>query len=124
GRMHADDVLVLGPHGHHRLQVGALERLVESVLCILGGGKYFRAHCRDFISSSTRSTERSFMHLKWPSGQTRWKQGLQSTFSQTTRAAVDRGGVCSGLDEPNRATWRVPVAAATCIRPESLVTTA
>ena len=32
--------------------------------------------------------------------------------------------MCSGLDEPNKATCATPKAAATCIRPESLLTTA
>src|SRR3972149_4995500 len=63
------------------------------------------------------------MQRKCPSGHARAWQGLHSIFSQSTRAAEDGGGVCSGLDEPNSATWGVPVAAATCISPESLVTT-
>ena len=63
------------------------------------------------------------MQRKWPSGHARWKQGLHSTRSHSTRAAADRGGVCSGLDEPNSATCGRPSAAATCMRPESFVTT-
>ena len=39
------------------------------------------------------------------------------------RACSFRGGVCSGLEEPNSATCGTPKAAATCISPESLLTT-
>ncbi len=63
------------------------------------------------------------MHLKCPSGHTRWKQGLHSMSMRATRASGDNGGVYSGLDEPNSATSGVPTAAAACIRPESLLTT-
>ena len=44
-------------------------------------------------------------------------------MSQSTVARSFSGGVCSGLDEPNTATCCTPKAAATCIRPESLLTT-
>ena len=50
--------------------------------------------------------------------------GAAFDASQSTRAAGDSGRVCSGLEEPNSATSGRPSAAATCIRPESLVTTA
>src|SRR6266581_3054401 len=42
---------------------------------------------------------------------------------RTTRALAERGGVCSGLDEPYSATTGRPTLAATCISPESLLTT-
>ena len=64
------------------------------------------------------------MQWKWPSGHSRAKQGLHSISSQSTRALSESGGVCRGLEEPNSATSGRPSAAATCIRPESLVTTA
>ena len=38
------------------------------------------------------------------------------------RAASLKGGVCNGLEEPKIATCGTPSAAATCIRPESLLT--
>ena len=57
----------------------------------------------------------------------------QRALALEARAAVDvqpeharvgdAGGVCSGLDEPNSATCGRPSAAATCISPESLLTT-
>ena len=40
------------------------------------------------------------MHLKCPSGQTRWKHGLHSTFSEMTFAFADSGGVNAGELEP------------------------
>src|SRR5690242_18900224 len=63
------------------------------------------------------------MHLKWPSGHSRLKQGLHSMSSLATRASGERGGVYSGDDEPKSATTGTPTAAAACIRPESLLTT-
>src|SRR5216684_5956196 len=122
GRMDADDVLVLGPHRHHAVEVAALERLVEGVLGVLCSRKDLAAH-KARTSASTRSTDMSFMQRKCPSGHTRAWQGLQSRCSHTTRAAGEAGGVCSGFDEPKRATCGRPSAAAMCIRPESLLTT-
>src|SRR5207249_8425298 len=75
------------------------------------------------ISSITRSGASSFMHLKCPSGHSRAKHGLHSIPVRTTRALAERGGVCSGLDEPYSATTGRPTPAATCISPESLLTT-
>jgi hypothetical protein len=37
-RVDADDVVVLRPHRHHARKVGALERLVEGGLGVLGVG--------------------------------------------------------------------------------------
>lgn len=42
----------------------------------------------------------SRMHLKWPSGQTRSKQGLHSTPRLTIFALSFIGGVYAGFDEP------------------------
>ena len=77
------------------------------------------------ISASTRAGARSFMHLKCISGHSRAKQGLHSMSMLTMRAnpACDSGGVCAGLDDPYNAISGFPSAAATCIRPESLLTT-
>jgi hypothetical protein len=63
------------------------------------------------------------MQRKCPSGHTRAKHGLHSRCSHSTRERADSGGVCSGLEEPNRATCGRSSAAATCIKPESLLTT-
>src|SRR2546428_2346864 len=70
GGMNADDVLVLGPHRHHAVEVAALERLIEGVLGVLRGRKDLAAH-KARTSASTRSTDRSFMQRKCPSGHTR-----------------------------------------------------
>src|SRR4030081_82222 len=103
--MHADDVLVLGPDRHHAFEVAALERFEEGVLGVLRGGKDLARHAGRFcISLSTVSTVISRMQRKCPSGQTRSKQGLHSTWSHSTRAALDSGGVCAGLEEPKSAT--------------------
>ena len=45
-------------------------------------------------------------------------------MSQSTVALSLSGGVCRGLDDPNTATCGTPKAAATCMRPESLLTMA
>jgi len=68
------------------------------------------------------------MHLKCPSGHTRAKQGLQAMPIVAMRADPgcddsDSGGVCAGLEDPYSATSALPSAAATCISPESLLTT-
>src|SRR5262249_44306122 len=63
------------------------------------------------------------MHLKWPSGHSRLKHGLQAMSIFATFALADRGGVYAVDDDPNRATSGTPSAAATCIRPESLLIT-
>src|SRR5207247_2219856 len=122
GGMHADDVLVLGPHRHHPFEIAALECLVERVLRILRRRKIAAAHSR-CTSASTRSTLSSRMQRKCPSGHSRWKQGLHSGLSLSTCARPDCGGVICGLDEPKSATSGRPSAAAMCIRPESLLTT-
>src|SRR5947207_1891272 len=70
--MHAEDLLVLGPHGHHAFQVAALERLVEGVLGVLRGGEDLRAHEMVFSSFRTISTLISRMQRKCPSGHSRW----------------------------------------------------
>ena len=63
------------------------------------------------------------MHLKWPSGHSRLKQGLQTMSIFAIFARGDSGGVYAGDDEPNSATSGTPTAAAACMRPESLLTT-
>ena len=45
------------------------------------------------------------MHLKWPSGHTRLKHGLQAISILAMRANPgwddsDSGGVCAGLEDP------------------------
>src|SRR5450759_295873 len=80
------------------------------------------------ISASTRAGRRSFMHLKCLSGHSRAKQGLHSMSIFTMRANPgcddsDSGGVWAGLEDPYSATSGLPSAAATCISPESLLTT-
>ena len=74
-----------------------------------------------------RARASSVRQRVWPKRQTRSKQGAQSSrsssFSHSTRARGFSGGVCSGLVEPNTAACGTPNAAATCIRPESLLTT-
>ena len=63
------------------------------------------------------------MHLKWPSGHSRLKHGLQAMSIRAIVAFGDIGGVYAGDDEPKSATSGAPTAAAACIRPESLLTT-
>ena len=60
------------------------------------------------------------MHLKWPSGHSRLKQGLQAMSILATCASGESGGVYTGDDEPNSATTGTPTAAAACMSPESL----
>src|SRR6185295_12991044 len=122
GGVHADDVFILGPHRHHALEVAALERLVERGLRVLRGREIAGTHSFA-VSAKTISTDISRMHLKCPSGHSRSKHGLHSTLSQSTCERPAAGGVFSGLDEPKSATSGRPSAAATCIRPESLLTT-
>src|SRR5439155_24213640 len=71
GRVHADDILVLGPHRHHAFEVAALERLVEGVLRVLRRREVASAHSVA-SSASTRSTVSSRMQRKCPSGHSRW----------------------------------------------------
>jgi len=52
------------------------------------------------------------------------KQGLQASCRLATTAWLESGGVNAELDEPNKATKGLFKAAAMCIKPESLVTTA
>src|SRR5258706_5624776 len=120
--MDADDVIVLGPHRHHAFEVAALERLVECILGVLRRREVACTHSFA-ISASTMSTDISRMHLKCPSGHSRSKHGLHSTLSQSTREWPAAGGVFSGLEEPKSATSGRPSAAATCIKPESLLMT-
>ena len=61
------------------------------------------------------------MHLKWPSGHSRWKHGLHAMSMRAMCATVDSGGVYAGDDDPNSATSGTPTAAAACMRPESLL---
>src|SRR5207248_6117354 len=75
------------------------------------------------IAAITRSGASSFMHLKCPSGHSRAKHGLHSIPVLTMRWLRASGGVCSGLEEPYSATTGRPTPAATCMRPESLLTT-
>ena len=63
------------------------------------------------------------MHLKWPSGHSRAKQGLQGSSSFMTSARGDNGGVNDGLLDPYSASMGRSSAAAMCISPESLDTT-
>ena len=58
-----------------------------------------------------------------PSGHTRLKQGEHGKALVSTFALSESGGVYSGELEPNKAIKGLLRAAATCIRPESLVTT-
>src|SRR5258706_15813053 len=120
--MDADDVIVLGPHRHHAFEVAALERLVECILGVLRRREVACTHSFA-ISASTMSTDISRMHLKCPSGHSRSKHGLHSTLSQSTREWPAAGGGFSGLEEPKSATSGRPSAAATCIKPESLLMT-
>ena len=63
-RVHADDLLVLGPDRHHALEVAALEGFVEGVLRVLRGRKNLSAHERLRTAPSTVSTESSFIQRK------------------------------------------------------------
>src|SRR5665647_2906164 len=79
---------------------------------------------------NTRAALMSFRQRAWPSGHSRAKHGAQSSggwsagsaLSHNTAARSFRGGVCKGLDERKMATCGTPNAAATCIKPESLLT--
>ncbi len=56
-------------------------------------------------------------------GQSRLKHGEQSRFNDIIRALLLSGGVKLGSDEPYNAIIFLSSAAATCIKPESFVTT-
>jgi len=76
-------------------------------------------------AASTRSGASPFRHLKWPSGQTRWPHGLHGRSSRRITARELSGGVKSGRGRAVETNDRPPPARrATCIRPESLLTTA
>jgi hypothetical protein len=40
----ADDIVVFGPDGHHRGELGALESLVKGMLGVLGGNEGLGDH--------------------------------------------------------------------------------
>ena len=61
--------------------------------------------------------------LVCPNGQLRLKQGEQSSASEAIDARSDSGGVKSGELDPYTAVTGTPTAHATCISPESFVTT-
>ena len=87
-RVHADDLLVLGPHRHHAVEVAALERLVEGVLRVLRGGEDLAARAQVQLFR-TCSTLISLMQRKCPSGHSRWKQGLHSMLQPEHARLVD-----------------------------------
>src|SRR5512146_3559709 len=63
------------------------------------------------------------MQSKCPSGHSRLKHGLHGKSSLRIFASLDIGGVNRGLLEPYSATRGFARAAATCMSPESLLTT-
>src|SRR5215472_13708225 len=133
--MHANNVLVLGPRCHHRVDVASFERLIKRECRVLRRGKDVRRasfrHRASALaqaealraSAYTSSGESSRMHLKCPRGHSRLKQGLHSMSIFATRAMGERGGVYTGDEEPNNAISGRATAAAACIKPESLLTT-
>src|SRR5690606_38620259 len=143
--MDAEDVVVVGPDGHHGLEIAFGERLVEGRLGVLGRGEEHLLHRRGGMSgkdalepgaaarapgilskstaAKTRDGSSCIMQLKCPSGHSRRKHGLHGSPSVRMRASSESGGVYEGLLEPKSATSGRPSAAATCMRPESLLTT-
>ena len=71
----------------------------------------------------TSSAVISSRQLVCPRGHTRSKQGEHGNALVRTLALSESGGVYSGELEPNKAIKGLLRAAATCIKPESLVTT-
>ena len=117
-RMDADDLLVLGPGGHHRVDVLRLERLVErqrgvrgcrvdrwradlghdgTGVDFQGAGRASATGSRGRSAARARSYTaggaRSCMHLKCPSGHSRLKHGLQAMSMRAILAVADIGGV-------------------------------
>src|SRR5439155_24157836 len=126
-RMHADNLFVLGPCRHHGIDIARFEGLIERERCVLRRGEDVwttgLAHWRYSLPCAWRARARTWsgassrMHLKCPSGHSRWSQGLHSISILAIWATGDKGGVNRGIEDPTNATRGRPTAAAARRRP-------
>ena len=75
---------------------------------------------RSSAASATRAASTRVMQ-RWSMGHSRFRHGLHSTGSRTTRASGPVGPVATSSVAPKTATVGTPSAEAMCIAPESLV---
>ena len=78
--------------------------IVKRIFQLFGGGKgsdLARHRSIQLAQAARTSAGMSlFRQSRWPSGQSRLKQGLQSSSRLRMRACVDKGGVNPGEEEP------------------------
>src|SRR5690606_9627756 len=114
-------------HGEHVALLAAVgEKPVDQEGKLHGAQPGARVAGRGSLSraSSTCPGAISTRHLWCPLGHSRWKQGPQSTGMDSVSTSFAKGGVNPGEVEPYSTTRGRDKAAAICMRPESLLTTA